>query len=299
MKAFASICDLCGHELAGVTANRTIENLVDRFHQIEVEVNQAGIQGRDREKEIALRKARVIRDFPIPNSREDLQSLIYFIHPKIQDNIKPDPNAEDWRVKFREVLNLAKVAYKGDAKIRAQFEEIETSLNTTLSGSLQTQAKRYPVVALGVGLVMTLAVAGLGVSQYEKWKLKQCEAQYDKGAATEKSRLDSILLGVNAKLRDKSFTDALSSLNQLRWEYKASCREEDSKQEQVHWEEKRKEMLAIVQQSETKEEGQKRDDANRAEAQKRDEADRLLAEKISEKAKAASAARKAASDKEW
>jgi hypothetical protein len=228
-----------------------------------------------------------------------LQSLIYFIHPKIQDNIKPDPNAEDWRVKFREVLNLAKVAYKGDAKTRAQFEEIERSLNTTLSGSLQTQAKRYPVVALGVGLVVILAIAGLGVSQFDKWKLKQCESQYEKGAVTEKSRLDSILSGVNAKVKEKNYTDALSSLNQLRWEYKESCREEDSKQEQVRWEEKRKEMIAIVQQSESKEEGQKRDDVNRAEAAKRDEADRALAEKIVDKAKATSAARKAASDKEW
>jgi len=86
----------------------------------------------------------LIRDFPIPNSREDLLSLIHFIHPKIQNNLKPDPNAEDWKVKFKEVMALAKNAYKGDSKTRVEFEELERSLNTTVSGDLKTSARRQP-----------------------------------------------------------------------------------------------------------------------------------------------------------
>ena len=167
LKAFASSCELCGHELSGIAANRTISDLVARFDEIEADVSRAGLQGSARDKEVVARKCRVIRDFAIPNSREDLQSLIFFIHPKIQDNVKPDPNADDWRVKFKEVMTLAKNAYRGDAKTRAEFEEIERSLNITVSGALQTRAKRYPLVAAGVALVVVLAAVGLGYAQYE------------------------------------------------------------------------------------------------------------------------------------
>ncbi len=299
LKAFSSKCDLCGHELAGVGANRTISDLVEKFDEIEAEITKAGLTGGAREKELITRKARVIRDFPIPNSREDLQSLIYFIHPKIQDNIKPDPNAEDWRVKFREVLNLAKNAYKGDAKTRAEFEEIERSLNTTISGSLQTRAKRYPIVAGGVALVAILAVAGIASTQMEKWKLNQCADKYAQGAVTEKARLDGIVASSAAKQTEKKYSEALTSLNQLRWEYQEPCKVDDANQEKVRWEEKRKELVGLIQKNEASDVAQNKEAADREVAQKKAEADQVMAEKLTEKAKEVSASRKAATSKEW
>ncbi len=310
LKAFVSSCELCGHELAGVAANRTITELVQRFNEVEAEMDRAGTQGGKRDKEVAARRARIIRDFPIPNSREDLQSLIYFIHPKIQDNVKPDPNAEDWRVKFKEVLTLAKNAYKGDAKTRAEFEEIERGLNTTLSGNLKTRAKRYPIVALGVGLVVIVAAIGLGSTQIEKWKLRQCEDKYAQGASNERARLDGIVAIAQTKLGERNFVDALASLSQLRWEYQEACKLDEVRQEQSRWEAKRTELTALIQNSESAELAQKNDAANRelAEkkeqserelAQKKEQAERELTQKLTEKIKKASAEKKAATNKEW
>lgn len=299
LKAFVSTCELCGHELTGVTANRTITELVQKFNDIEAEMDRAGAQGAKRDKEVTARKSRVIRDFPIPNSREDLQSLIYFIHPKIQDNVKPDPNEEDWRVKFKEVLTLAKNAYKGDAKTRAEFEEIGRSLNTTLSGNLKTRAKRYPIVALGVGLVVVVAGIGLGSTQMDKWKLKQCEEKYTQGAGVERARLDSIVATVEAKLKERNFTVGLASLSQLRWAYQEACRLDEAKQEQARWEAKRTELTALIQKMESSELAQKSEAVNRELAQKRDDAERELAQQLTEKVKKASAEKKAATNKEW
>lgn len=310
LKAFASTCELCGHELSGVAANKTVTELVARFNEIEAEMDRSGAQGGKREKEVLARKARVIRDFPIPNSREDLQSLIYFIHPKIEDNVKPDPNAEDWRVKFKEVLTLAKNAYKSDAKTRAEFEEIEKNLNTTISGSLKTRARRYPVVAFGVGLVVLVAAAGLASTQMDKWKLKQCEDKYAQGSGAEKARLDGIVNTALTKQKEKNYAEALAGLNQLRWDYQEVCKVDEARQEQDRWEAKRKELTALIQNNETselaqkneaanRELAQKRDDANRELAQKREAAERELAQRLTEKAKKASAERKAATNKEW
>jgi hypothetical protein len=299
LKALASTCELCGHELAGIAANKTISDLAERFSEIETEVIRSGATGGSREKEIIMRKARLIRDFPIPNARDDLRSLIYFIHPKIQDNVKPDPNAEDWRVKFREVLNLAKNAYKGDAKIRAEFEEIERSLNTTLSASLQTRAKRHPIVAIGVGLVVLLVIVGIASTQMDKWKLGQCEDKYAQGAAAEKTRLEGIAAAADAQQKEKKYAEALTKLAQLRWEYQEACQAEVATQEKAKWEEKRKALMAGVQNAEAAEAAQNKEAADREAAQKKAQADQAVVEKIVTQVKEETVARKAAINKEW
>ena len=279
LKAFASVCELCGHELAGVAASKTISDLVEKFGEIESEVNKVGMQGNAREKEIVIRKARVIRDFPIPNSRSELQSLIYFIHPKIQDNVKPDLNADDWRVKFNEVMTLAKNAYRGDAKTRAEFDEIERSLNTSISAGLQTRAKRYPLVAIGLGLVIVVAIVGIVVSQLDQWKQKQCEDRYAQGEVTENARLDGIVALTDARYKEKKFSEALAGLNQLRWSYQEPCRVAETESEKVRWDGKRKELSDQVQQGETIAMDLQREAAERESAEKRAAADRESTEK--------------------
>lgn len=228
LKAFVSSCEFCGHELSGVAANHTISKLVSLFQSIENDVTQAGLTGAAREREITLRKSRAIRDFPIPHVREDLQSLIYFIHPRIQDNLKPDPNAEDWRVKFQEVMSLAKHAYKGDAKTRAEFEDLERSLATTVGGSLKTQAKRRPFMAIIVGVVGIAAVAGLVSSQMDKWTQKQCEEKYRKGAVAEKARLDGVVSAIGMKLKAGQLNEANMVLSQLHWSYQEACMQDEA-----------------------------------------------------------------------
>lgn len=279
LTAFAARCDMCGHELAGVSANRVVTDLAQKFSDIEASLAASGLSGKKLEAELIARRARLIRDFPIPNAREDLQSLIYFIHPKIQDNIKPDPNAEDWRVKFKEVLNLAKNAYRGDAKTREEFEEIERSLNISLTGVLQNRAKRSPLIAAGVGLVAVLAVAGIIGTQWEGWKLRRCEEKYAQGAATEKIRLEGISAAATTKLQAKDYTGAQATLNDLRWEYQETCKSDDTARQKSAWEAKRLELVAMVKKAEDAVLEQQRETAQREADQQRLEAERQAAQK--------------------
>ena len=306
LKAFASSCEFCGHELSGIAANRTISSLVRLFQDIESDVSQAGLSGSTREKEITLRKSRAIRDFPIPHAREDLQSLIYFIHPRIQDNLKPDPNAEDWRVKFQEVMSLAKHAYKGDAKTRAEFEELERSLTTTVSGSLKTQAKRRPFMAIMVGIVALAAIGGLVGTQMDKWTQKQCEEKYSKGAATEKARLDGIVSDIGAKLKAGQLNEANLALNQLHWTYQENCMQDVATTTRTDWDNKRSEMENLVKQAEADDamkkqaEVDKANEAKKAElAAKKAEEDKQHAAEHAAAARQATKSRQAAISKEW
>jgi transcription initiation factor IIE alpha subunit len=46
LSAFVSSCEACGHEFTDIDANRSITALVDRFDDIEREVDAKGIKGK-------------------------------------------------------------------------------------------------------------------------------------------------------------------------------------------------------------------------------------------------------------
>src|SRR5208282_6040907 len=103
--AFVTSCESCGHEISDISANSTITGLVAKFGEIERNSEEKGLVQKSLEKAINEKKGRVIRDLAIPNSREDIKELLYYIQPKLKDSVKPDPNIEEWRAKFVEVLN--------------------------------------------------------------------------------------------------------------------------------------------------------------------------------------------------
>lgn len=286
LKAFAARCDMCGHELAGVGASRVVSDLVQKLDGIEAALVAGGFSGGRLEKELSARRARVIRDFPVPFAREDLQSLIYFIHPKIQGGLKPDPNAEDWRVKFTEVINLAKNAYKGDAKTREEFEEIERSLNVTLSGAIQNRARRFPLVAAGVALVAVLVVAGFVGTQWSSWQNKRCEEKYAQGAVAENTRLESIATTATGKLQAKDYAGAHAALDGLHWTYQEGCKADASTPDSANWEAKRQDLLAAVQKAEDAVQEEQRAVAQHEADQQKAAADSEAAAKRAEAARA-------------
>jgi hypothetical protein len=246
--AFVSACEACGHEFTDVDANRSITALVARFEEIEEEVDAKGIKGSNREKAIVEKRARVIRDFPVPNSREDLQQLMFFIQPKILDSVKPDPNIEDWRSKFLEVLNRAKHAYKNDSGALAEFERIEKSLTTSVADSVKIKARRNPLfAALAVGAVV-LVVAGVVSSRMEQSKVASCEQEYTTAAHTENGRLERIAADANRDYQGKQYAQALSGAGNLRWSMgDTSCKVPENQQARSLWDTKRAELMAQIQ----------------------------------------------------
>jgi hypothetical protein len=267
--AFVSACDACGHEFTDVDANRSITALAARFEEIEQEVDAKGIKGKNRDKAILDKRARVIRDFPVPNSREDLQQLMFFIQPKIVQSVQPDPNIEDWRSKFIEVLNRAKHAYKNDASALAEFARIEKSLESSVASSLQIKAKRNPLfVALAAG-ALVLVVIGLVSSRMEQGKLEHCEEQYAAAAKFEKARLEQVATSADQGYRNKNYAEALVTAGKLRWDLAdASCKLADNQQARSVWEAKRAELVALIQRSVDAEAAEKAAAADRVSAEK-------------------------------
>lgn len=297
--AFAASCQSCGHEFTDIEANRSITALVERFDDIEREIDGKGLEGKTRLQAIIEKKARVIRDFPIPNSREDIQQLMYFIQPKIVESVRPDPNIEDWRAKFAEVLARAKNAYKGDSSALAEFDRMEESLTTTLSENLQIKAKRNPLfVALLAGIIV-LALIGFVTSQMEQSKLKKCEEKYAQESQTEKARLEKLFASIDQDFKNKKYQDALTSSSKLQWEYEGTCKADENQKAKTLWDGKRAQITAMIQKTIDAEAAQKIEEANRQVAEKQAAEQKAVAAEIVKETKTATKAREIATDKEW
>jgi len=282
--AFASVCASCGHEFAEVDANRTIRALVARFDEIERDVEQQGLGMSRRTQAIIEKKSRVIRDFPIPNAREDLQQLIHFIHPKVVDSVKPDPNIEDWRAKFAEVMSRARSAYQNDATALAGFDGLEKSLNSTLSNDLKIKAKRNPLFVILLAGVAVLGIGWIASAQMEKSRLATCEGAYAQQAGAEKERLEKVEASATQDLQAKQFTQAMAAASHIRWETEAAgCKASENVAAKTLWDEKRTQLVKLAQQG-----------IDSEAAAKKAEADQQVALKVAEQKKETELARIAA-----
>jgi hypothetical protein len=288
LPAMATVCEACGTEIKSGSTTSTISLIVEKFQEIEVEVAAAGFTGKALESEIVLRKGRYIRDIPVPNSREEILALVHYIRPRVEDSVKPDPNAEEWRSKFREVMSLAKNAFKGDSKTRAEFEAIEKSLQVTFAGMMKTKAKRSPVVFIVLAVALLAAVIGVVNVEYEKHKIAQCEATFDAQAELEKNRLDKLMSAATLELKAGKFTEALATASTISWSFQSNCRIELAEQLKADWDNKRQSLQTLVTQEMDKLDA----------AQKSAEA-KVEAAQAAAASKAATATRKAATDKEF
>jgi hypothetical protein len=289
--AFVSSCPACGHEFLDVDANRSITALAERFEEIERDIDALGYKGKRREQAIIEKKARVIRDFPVPNSRDDLQQLIYYIQPKIVASVKPDPNVEDWRAKFIEVITRAKNAYKNDAVALAEFAQIEASLNNTLAKDIQIKAKRNPLFFALLAGVLIIGAGAFINHQMEQSKLKACEQSYAQGAAAEKSRLEKLYAEIEQAVHGKDFAAAQAKAGQLRWEFEASCKMDENAQAKVDWQEKAGQIGGLIRSESEHADAAAQAEANRLVAEKQAAADRVSAERVAEQDKQAELAR--------
>src|SRR5207249_226685 len=160
--------------------------MVERLDAIKNESDLQKMRPAAREQAIVDRRARVIRDFPIPNSREDLQQLLYFIQPKLLPSVKPDANQEDWRAKFNEVIGRARFAYKDDSAALTEFDSLEKALSVTLSSDLKIKAKRNPMLIILLIGAALLAIGALVQQQMSRAKVAACEAGYETAAGKDR-----------------------------------------------------------------------------------------------------------------
>jgi hypothetical protein len=294
----ATKCEACGTEIHNETANKSVLNIAESFKAIEAELKESGLAGQALDAEIKSRRARAIRDFPVPNGRADLLSLLHYIAPRL-DGANADPNIDDWRTKFSEVANLAKKSFKSDPAAREEVEEIQRSTQVSMSGELKNRAKRSPIIAILVGIVILVVSGGLISAQLQKRALAACEEEFDDEAISETARLEEIAKKTTNELKASRFADALATSSRLRWKLINNCRAENAQTMTAQWDSKRNELMSLIRSEEDKQaRARKTQEKRLADVERAVEAKAAVKE-AAVASKAASVARNATTNREF
>ena len=254
VQSFQTKCSDCGHEHRGIEASNSIRAISEKLDKIDNERDSIKIPGligfftgmtggepleQQKDEIIGRKKGEAIKNFPIPNTREELLELIHFIHPKIDKTAKGDLNIKDWRLKFKEIIGRAKFAYKNDNKMLAELEFYENSAKGTfLTYFTQMDSKKK----VGIGAIaFAILFFGLMIPF-----LIGMSSDHDKGVEKEKARLEVIIEKVNVAISKKDYNTALILSAQLKWEYSDSYSSSDTDLLIKAWDEKRETIIKTI-----------------------------------------------------
>ena len=139
VNSFSSVCSDCGYEFRNIGANHSVKSLSEKLEKVvaECEIKSYehmvgrgyGDEESARRDDIAAKQKFVIKNFPVPNTREDILELLYFIQPKIEIGFRADKNVFDWRNKYREIANRGKSSFQSDKKMLDEINQLQTDLN--------------------------------------------------------------------------------------------------------------------------------------------------------------------------
>ena len=175
LNSFVTNCPACGYELRDSKNSSAVEELSRKLEEIE--------QNRDRTKvstkilgafnlsdgltKTDKQKISLIRNFPIPNTKEDLYEFLILSKSNIEIDLYENTQiksarlaiSDAWKAKFEQAYQKAKLLLKNDDRmieIDAMYKEINHSIN---------KAKRKTWVILGVvfGILVVMYASIFGI----------------------------------------------------------------------------------------------------------------------------------------
>ena len=124
VKSMDIICSDCGHEFQNKKANNSVTNLIEK---LEKEDNKHYEYDSDRSQ----KKANIIRQFPIPQTKEDIFEFLSFSFPFLENTNLNDAEKNAWKTKAGQALMKAKLA-QGNESDRLLITELENKLKLIL-----------------------------------------------------------------------------------------------------------------------------------------------------------------------
>ena len=226
-ESFSLKCDECGYEFRNVEANQSVKKLTEELARIDSEFHsKTSIKSKpifdevdeninieeerkkeeeDRKKELYTRQSEAIRNFPIPNSKDDILELLYFVTPKANEVVGifslESIKVNAWKNKLIEIKSRAKSASHNDPKMEALLVEFEQHHKIDTIGATSAFVKKYRII-----LWPTFVVVFVFLFIYS---LKSCETnEENKGKSTDNELViieDNIKLAISKGEKDKAF----------------------------------------------------------------------------------------------
>ena len=141
IKAMDIECSDCGHEFQNKKANKSISDLIEK---LEKEDNKFYDFDSDR-SEI---KSKIITQFPIPHTKEDILEFLSFSFPFLENTNLDDDEKKAWRTKAGQALMKAKMVQVNESD-RFLILELENKLKLIIENERKSERNywiAYPFI---------------------------------------------------------------------------------------------------------------------------------------------------------
>ena len=129
INSFVSVCPTCGHEFRGMAVSKSIKEFFERIEAANTD-----------DLRISL-----IRNYPIPNSKEDITEFMILASSNICGDIEKSL-FEAWKAKFEQGYQKAKKVFESEA----EFAEIQKLYEKTLVKTGRAQITQTTKQAKGM-----------------------------------------------------------------------------------------------------------------------------------------------------
>lgn len=186
LQSFLAFCPSCGYELRGSSTTNAIKEFTAKLNNTTTE----------------YQKANIIRNFPIPNTKEDIFEFMILA----SSNIDERPNKEvfdAWIAKFEQCYQKAKLSFKQESdfvKIQAIYEKTRKIIKKLRrKGPIRKLLTVVlPIVVLSVLCIISLKACGNWLANPEPY-----------GTDEEVARLEAIVSEVERALENKEYDLAM------------------------------------------------------------------------------------------
>ena len=120
--SFTAVCPSCGYELRGASTTNAVKEFAAKLDNVTTE----------------YQKENIIRNFPIPNTKEDIFEFMILA----SSNIDERPNKEvfnAWIAKFEQCYQKAKLSFKQDS----DFVKIQAIYEKTQNRRIRSRQRQY------------------------------------------------------------------------------------------------------------------------------------------------------------
>lgn len=181
-------CPDCGHEFTNVEANSTSTKLLKALENIEVQCSKL-----DNGDDVALsRKIQTIKNFPIPNTKDDLIEMLTLCQANSADKGSEPEIQKAWNTKTEQVIAKAQIALKGDKDAIFLIEQIR--------GNQKNKKRQKKIVLSSVAACIVAIIIGGSiykcVSNQEEFDKTNTIVEYQ-SKITSAIQRDDVVLAYN------------------------------------------------------------------------------------------------------
>ena len=257
IKAFTTVCPSCGHEFRGTAPSETVKELQLKLEAIEasrkepkkriipiVTLDMLEIPAVDKQK------INLIRNFAIPNSKEELVEFIILASSNIETSIMygntgyyPGEQAAGreitsaWEAKLNQAYEKARLSFGQDP----DFADIQTMYSD------KKRAIQHRNTRIKLSIYIALPALILGLIIMFNMLSKSLQSSIEKRRATEES-LNAVVEEVMEDVSQGDYDSALMKANGLRYDPALST------ERAAQWDEQREVLIKQINDKKVKEE---------------------------------------------